>query len=347
MSLCLNYGINITAEKSTAYHHFTRAPRTPAASALTSARMASIRLGLAVLSGLRLSARRWTRAVPTTAASAARATCGGLLRSSEAEADGDRQSGEAAQPGDGGGDLGGIGRAGAGDAGDRDVIDEAAGVLDDAREAVLVARRGREADKIEARGARRPGQLGILLGRQVDDDNPVDPGGNGVLREALRSVAVDRVVIPHQHDRGRLVGAAQLADERQSAPQRHARFQGPLPGLLDYRAVRHRIGERHANLDQICAGRWKAAEQPDGGLGIGIACGQIGYQPGASLLAQRGKTLLDAAHDRTTLNVRKVKSREPQSSWPDLFRPSPSRLEHSLWMTGSSPVMTMRSRLTV
>ncbi len=163
----------------------------------------------------------------------------------------------------------------------------------------LVGRR--EAHEIEAHSARRLGQLGILLRRQIDDDDPVDPGGDGVLREALRSVAVDRVVIPHQHDRGRLVGAAQLADERQGAAQGHALFQGTLAGLLDRRAIGHRIGERHADLDQIGARCGEAAEQPGRGVGVGIARGQIGDEAGATLLPQRRKAPLDPAHDRTPM----------------------------------------------
>ena len=142
-------------------------------------------------------------------------------------------------------------------------------------------------------------QLGILLRRQIDDDDPVDPGGDGILRKTLRSVAVDRVVVAHQHDRGRLVGAAQLADERQGAPQGHALLQRALPRLLDSRAVGHRIRERHADLDQIGARRGEAAEQPGGGVGVGIARGQIGYETGATLLPQRREAPLDAAHSRT------------------------------------------------
>ena len=207
---------------------------------------------------------------------------------------------EPAETGDRGGDIGAIGRAGTGDAGDRDVIEEAAGVLDDARQAVLLAGRGREAHEIEARSARRLGQLGILLRRQIDDDDPVDPGGDGVLREALRSVAIDRVVIPHQHDRGRLFGAAQLADERQGAGQIHALFQGPLARLLDHRAVGHRIGERHADFDQIGAGFGKAAKQPGGSIGVGIARGQIGDKSGSALLLQRREAAFDAARQSLT-----------------------------------------------
>ena len=81
-------------------------------------------------------------------------------------------------------------------------------MVDNKRQAAVVAGRGGEADEIEAGRPRRRGQLGVFLGRQIDDDDPVDPGGGGGLREALRSVAVDRVIVSHKYDRGRLVGAA-------------------------------------------------------------------------------------------------------------------------------------------
>src|SRR5205823_1293607 len=126
-----------------------------------------------------------------------------------------------AQPGDCSSGGGGIGRAGAGDAGDGDVIDEAAGVLDDLRQAVVVAGRRREADEIEVGGAGRRGQLGVFLGRQVDDDDAVDPGGR------------------------------------------------------------------------------EARKEPGGGVGIGVARGQVGDEPGSSFLAQRRKSLLDSAHNLT------------------------------------------------
>src|SRR6266404_5461511 len=99
---------------------------------------------------------------------------GGLLRAPDAEADRDRQRGEPAQPRDRGGDIDQIGRAGAGYPGDRDIIDKAAGVLDDLWQALLVAGWSGEADDIEARSTRRKSQFGVLLGRQVDDDDPID-----------------------------------------------------------------------------------------------------------------------------------------------------------------------------
>ena len=119
---------------------------------------------------------------------------------------------KAAQAGDRGGDAGGLRRAGAGDADDCDVVDETTGVLDDARYAVVIASWGRQADKIEAGGARRPGQLCIFLGGQVDDDDPIDSGGDRVMCKGLGAVTVDRVVVTHQHDRDGVVHAAQFAD---------------------------------------------------------------------------------------------------------------------------------------
>ena len=89
-------------------------------------------------------------------------------------------------------------------------------MLDDQRQTLLVAGGGGEADDIEARSMRWKRQFDVLLGRQVDDDDPVDPGAGRVVRKRLRAVAVDRVIVAHQDDRGLLVGTAQLANERES-----------------------------------------------------------------------------------------------------------------------------------
>ena len=188
-------------------------PRTPSASARTSARTASTRPGLAFPCGSRFSARRSTIAVPTTAASAACATsaaCAGVLmpKPTATGRSVNRRSRATASM-----HARRLGRAGAGDAGDRDVIDEAAGMRDDRRQAGFVAGRGREADDVETGGARRPGQLGILLGRQIDDDRAVDPGRHRVAREGLGAVAVDRVVIAHQH-----IGRVRVALAQARAP---------------------------------------------------------------------------------------------------------------------------------
>ena len=76
----------------------------------------------------------------------------------------------------------------AGDAGDRDVVDEAAGVLKHRRQALVVGRRRRQPDEVDAGVQRRDAQLVILFRRQVDDDQPVDAGGLGVGEEPVDAV---------------------------------------------------------------------------------------------------------------------------------------------------------------
>ena len=95
----------------------------------------------------------------------------------------------------------------AGDAGDRDVVDEARGVLQHRGQALVVGRRRRQADEGEAGRQRRQAELVILLGRQVDHDQAVDAGRLGVGEEALDAIDVDRVEVAHQDDRRRVVGA--------------------------------------------------------------------------------------------------------------------------------------------
>ena len=112
-------------------------------------------------------------------------------------------------------DLVGVGRRRAGDAGDRDVIDEARGVREHGGQALVVGRRRRQADEVEARLQRRQAELLVFLRRQVDDDQAVDAGGLRVGEEAVDAIDVDRVVVAHQHDR-RVVVALRKSRTRSS-----------------------------------------------------------------------------------------------------------------------------------
>jgi hypothetical protein len=92
--------------------------------------------------------------------------------------------------GDSGGDLAGVGRGRAGDAGDRDVVDEARGVREHRRQALVVGRGRGETDEIEPGRERGQAQLLILLRRQVDDNEPIDAGGRRVGKKAVDAVDV-------------------------------------------------------------------------------------------------------------------------------------------------------------
>jgi hypothetical protein len=65
-------------------------------------------------------------------------------------------------------------------------------------------------------------------------------------------VAFDRVGIAHQHHR-RAGVAGGSAHHVQHLHRADAARQCALAGLLDHRAVGHRVAERHAELDDVGA----------------------------------------------------------------------------------------------
>ena len=173
-------------------------------------------------SNSRASAMWPTSAEPTTAASATRAmaaACAGV-RMPKPTATGSALCRR--RRADRGADLIGQRRLGTGDAGDRHVVEKAAGVAEHLGQAAIVGGRGHETDEMQAVAARRQAQLVVFLGRQVDHDQPVDPRRARVVEEALRAVAPDRVVVAHQHDRRRVVAAAHVAHQIERPRERHA-----------------------------------------------------------------------------------------------------------------------------
>ena len=251
------------------------APRTASARARTLACRAGTRAGVARPCASRFLARRSIRAEPTTAASAMRAisaACSGS-RMPKPTATGSRVC-RLMRATSGRHPLG-HGRLLAGDAGDRDVVDEARDVLEHRRQALVVGGGRRQPDEVEAGRARRQAELGVLLRRQVDHDQPVGTGGLGVRQEALVAVAVDRVVVAHQHDRHVGVGRAHPPDQLQRRGHARPGRERPQARRLDRRPVGHRIGERHADLDQVGTGgrqarrsarrRWRSRDRPRSG----------------------------------------------------------------------------------
>ncbi len=189
-----------------------------------------------------------------------------------------------------------FGRGGAGDAGDRDVIDETRRTCQHCRQAGVVGGRRGQIDHVDIVGSRRAAQLGGFLGRQVDDDQAVDPGRSGVVAEALGAVSIDRVVIAHQDHRRIRVLLAEFRHHLQRAGQGGAVLQSTLGGQLDHRPVGHRIGEGQAQFDQIGAGGRQPVEDRLGGGTVGIAGRDEGDQPGAAFLLERGETGGNPAH---------------------------------------------------
>ena len=96
----------------------------------------------------------------------------------DAEANRDRQAGMALDPLHRLADAGVIGERRPGDAGQRDIIDEARRVVEHGGSAMVVRRRRGEADEVQPCAQRGNAKLGILLRRQIDDDEAIDASGN-------------------------------------------------------------------------------------------------------------------------------------------------------------------------
>ena len=107
-----------------------------------------------------------------------------------------------------------------------------------------------------------------------------------VAGKHLGPVAVNRIVIPHQHNRGRIIEAPHLAHKCKGTTQIHPPHQCALARLLDHRAIGHRVGERHADLNQIRTRRGEAGEQLGRGIGVGVTRSQIGDEAGSPFLPQ-------------------------------------------------------------
>ena len=133
-----------------------------------------------------------------------------------------------------------------------------------------------------------------MLRRQIDDDEPIGARRLGVGEEARHAIAVDRIVIAHKHDRRCVVAGAESAHDGERPAKRHAGAERAQARRLDRRPIRHRVGERHADLDEIGAGLGQACEERREGRGIGIAAGEICHEPGAAFAAERGEAPCDA-----------------------------------------------------
>ena len=183
----------------------------------------------------------------------------------------------------------GIRRGGAGNAGDRDVVDEARRIGEHGRQPLVVGGRRGEADEIDAGLERRQAQFGVLLRRQIDDDQPIDAGGLGIGEKFFDAVDVDRIVVAHQHDRRRLIAGAEFAHEAKRLLHVGAGMKRAQTRGLDRRTIGHWVRERHAELDHVGAGLRQRFEDCERRGFVGIARHGEGDERGAAILLERSK----------------------------------------------------------
>src|SRR5690606_10197878 len=149
--------------------------------------------------------------------------------------------------------------------------------------------------------------------------------------ELVHAVVVNGVEVAHQHQRGVGFACAEFADHLQRLGQGLLAGQGADVGQLDRRAVGHRVGEGHAQLDHVGTGGRQALEDGQGGVVVRVAGGDEGDQGGTVLLFQLGKSALQTAHqlfsdlDRSRWCITVCMSLSPR----------PDRLTTMMWSLGS------------
>ena len=188
------------------------------------------------------------------------------------------------------------GRTGTGHARHRNVIHKARAASQDGRQAHVVRGWRGQADKVQARCLRRVAQLAVVLWRHVDHDQAIDARLFGFGNKTRHAIVVDRVEIAHQHQRSVVVTGTKLTNHLQGFCQVLLGAQRTDVGQLNRRAVGHRIGEGHAQLDHIGTRRRQALEDRQRSVVIRVTGRDKGHQRCAVLFLECGKARLQAAH---------------------------------------------------
>jgi len=225
------------------------------------------------------------------------ANCGGLFGCADAEADGDGERRGGLELGDRALDARLRGLLQAGDARDRDVIDEAARAAQDHRQPRGIGGGGGEADEVDAGGAQRGAELLIFLRRQIDADDAIDARLCALSHEPVAATDRHRVGIAHQHERDLGVAGAEGGGNGENVRRFGARGEAAQIGGLDRGAIGHRIGKGHAELDDIGSAR---NERVKIGGGVAIARGDERYERGAVGGGTGGESGGEAGHSVST-----------------------------------------------
>ena len=186
----------------------------------------------------------------------------------------------------------------AGDAGERHIVQEALGRLAQLRHTRGCGGGRSEADQLQS-GRAQGRQHGRLLQRAIHQQHAVDAGRHRLAGEARIAVDLERIEVTHQHDRRARITLAECSDPAQHVGQADAAGDRPLAGVLDHRAIGHRVGKRHSQLDQVGTRRNQRMHQRHRVLRRRIARGDERNQTGAAGRLERGEARIDAAHTVT------------------------------------------------
>src|SRR5689334_9115745 len=184
----------------------------------------------------------------------------------------------------------------AGDAGDRGIIQISRRAIQHDLEPRVIGRRRKKSNHVDAVTCCWQSQNIVFLGRQIDDEEPIDSRFGGVTCEARRAVRVDRIVGSHQNYGRFVVAFAKAAREIKNLGKRHAAFQRAEIGRLVYRSVGHWIRERNAKFDDVRTGSRQLLNELERRLQIRITRSKERNERRAPALAKVGKRGSDATH---------------------------------------------------
>ena len=203
----------------------------------------------------------------------------------------------------------------------RDVVDEAGAALDDGGDAFV--RRGGcdEPDGAEA-GVAHQLFVGVgFLGRQVEHEQSVHARVGGVGDELLHAAAVQEVEINVEDNRDFRL-APDFSDGRQELRRRGAALQAALGGELVHEAVRQRVAEGDAKLEDVHTRAVEGERELARGLEMGVTRADVNDEGLLGVLLEPGEAGGDAVHAVWILRLAGIVARLFDSQ----TRRSPSRV---------------------
>lgn len=120
-------------------------------------------------------------------------------------------------------------------------------------------------------------ELVLFLERHVGEDEPVYAQLRALGYETPGAVREHDVGVGHEHEGDGHV-AAQLSDQLERPVRRHAALERAHVGGLDDGAFGGGVGEGYAQLDEVRAALNRRAHRRRGGLEVGVAAGDEGYE---------------------------------------------------------------------
>lgn len=218
---------------------------------------------------------------------------GRLFGGGDSKTNANRGVGEFAQRSDLAADLIGGSGVPAGHPGARKGIDESLGGLSECRLPVGRSGGGDEVDVVEFVIVEEFG-VGFGFGRrEVEKENAISSSGGGIVVKLLESVSVDGIEVSEE-DEGCLVRGAEGADEVEEATGAHPSPEGAFGGHLVDDAIRHRVGKRDSEFDDVSPSVGEGVKDFKRAVEVGVSSCDVGDEGFLIFGTESGEGGIDA-----------------------------------------------------